>query len=322
MTRGTPPTHAPSRGATSPGTLDGRTIVVTGASDGIGRAAVRAYVERGASVVMLGRNEAKTAAAAQSIMTAAGRRAVTWEIADLSRQEAVRDVASRLLARHPRIDVLANNAGAIFLEHGVTSEGLERTFALNHLGYFTLTLLLLDRLASSATPGSPARIINVSSRAHTHARLEMDDLGMTRGYGGWRAYANSKLCNILFTRALAGRVNATRVVVHAMHPGVVTTRFATNNGWAGRLMRRAMDLVAVDVERGADTLVWLAESEEARTSSGDYWVKRTRWTPSRAARVNASASSTASLALSRHNASARAESRAARDGVQRVRFTQ
>ena len=258
--------------------------MLTGASDGIGRAAARAWVERGASVVMIGRNEAKTAAAASSIMSATGRRAVTWEIADLSRQDAVREVASRLRDRLSRIDVLANNAGAIFLDHGVTSEGMERTFALNHLAYFTLTLLLLDRVAASALPGSPARVINVSSRAHENAYLDTDDLQMTQGYGGWRAYANSKLCNILFTRALARRLDPARVVVHAMHPGVVTTRFATNNGPMGRLMRRAMDVVAVDAERGADTLVWLAECEEARTTTGDYWVKRQRRTPSRSAR--------------------------------------
>ena len=264
--------------------LAGRTIVLTGASDGIGRAAARAWVERGATVVMIGRNEAKTAAAASAIMSAAGRRAVTWEIADLSRQEAVRDLAFRLRSRLPRIDVLANNAGAIFLEHAVTSEGMEHTFALNHLAYFTLTLLLLDRLAASGEPGRPARVINVSSRAHENASMDTDDLQMTQGYGGWRAYANSKLCNILFTRALARRLDPGRVVVHAMHPGVVTTRFATNNGRMGRMMRRAMDVVAIDPDRGADTLVWLAACDEATATSGEYWVKRQRRTPSRAAR--------------------------------------
>ena len=129
-------------------TLAGKTVVVTGASDGIGKAAVRAYVAAGASVVMIGRNEAKTAAAAQAILRDAGLtagtegrdRAITWEIADLSRQQEVHDVADRLLARLPRIDVLANNAGAMFLDREVTPEGFERTFALNHLSYFTLTL--------------------------------------------------------------------------------------------------------------------------------------------------------------------------------------
>lgn len=274
----------PVRAALADGALDGRTVIVTGASDGIGRAAVRGLVLRGARVVMVGRNEAKTAAAANSIMSASGRRSVAWEIADLSRQDAVREVADRIRERHARIDVLVNNAGAFYLHYGTTADGLERTFALNHLAYFTLSLLLLDRLAESSEPGAPARIINVASRAHRNARLDVRDLQMTRGYRGWRAYANSKLCNILFTRALARRVDPARVVVHAMHPGLVSTRFATNNGRAGRLLRRVMDVASVDATKGADTLVWLTECDDAAQSTGDYWVRRTRRNPSRAAR--------------------------------------
>lgn len=264
--------------------LDGRTVVVTGASDGIGRAAVRAWVTAGASVVMVGRNEAKTAAAARSIMSETGRRAVHWEIADLSRQDAVRALAARLRAAHPRIDVLANNAGALFLERETTTEGLERTFALNHLAYFTLTLELLPSLLAASPSGEPVRVINVSSRAHQGARVDLDDLQLERGYSGWRAYANSKLFNIWFTRALARRVDASRLLVQAMHPGVVSTRFATNNGWMGRLQRRVMDVVSVTPEQGADTLVWLATAAEAATRNAHYWVRRQAVTPSRLAR--------------------------------------
>ncbi len=263
--------------------LSGQTIVVTGASDGIGRAAAQAYVERGASVVMVGRNEAKTAAAAGRIMTATGRRTVTWEIADLSRLDAVRDLAARLSAAHPRVHVLANNAGAVFLDREETFDGIERTFALNHVGYFLLSLLLLDHLAAAAAPGRPARILNVSSRAHEQASLDPNDWQLARGFGGWRAYSNSKLCNILFTRALARRLDPAVIVAHALHPGVVSTRFAVNNGGRGRFMRRVMDLVSVNAERGADTLVWLAETDEALRESGSYWVKRQSRQPSRAA---------------------------------------
>ncbi len=269
--------------------LEGKTVVVTGASDGIGKAAVRAYVALGASVVMVGRNEAKTAAAAQSIMSEAGRRCVTWEIADLSLQRDVRDVAARLRARLPRIDVLANNAGGLFLDRAVTTEGIERTFALNHLNYFTLTLDLLPALIAAAAPGAPARVINVSSRAHENATPRLDDLQLTSNYGGWKQYANSKLYNIWFTRSLARRIDPARIIVQAMHPGVVSTRFATNNGGKGRLMRWLMDVVSVTPEQGADTLVWLSAADEPVEWPGAYWVKRSRKSPSKAARDDARA---------------------------------
>jgi NAD(P)-dependent dehydrogenase (short-subunit alcohol dehydrogenase family) len=267
--------------------LVGRTVVVTGGSDGIGRAAVQALVAAGAEVVMLGRNRAKTSAAASAVMSATGRRTVHWEVADLSRLDELREVADRLRERLPRIDVLVNNAGALFLEREVTTDGLERTFALNHLAYFALTLRLLDRVAAAAAPGRPSRVLVVSSRAHRNARLAPDDLQLARGYGGWRAYANSKLCNVLFTRSLAARLDPAAVVVHALHPGLVATRFAANNGAAGRVIRRVMDLVAISPEQGADTVAWLAHDPEAVASSGDYWVHRRRVVPSRAARDDA-----------------------------------
>jgi NAD(P)-dependent dehydrogenase (short-subunit alcohol dehydrogenase family) len=264
--------------------LSGRTIVVTGASDGIGRAAVRPWIEAGATVVMVGRNEAKTAAAARRLMSETGCRMVHWEIADLSRQDAVRALAARLRGSHPRIDVLANNAGALFLERAETVDGLEQTFALNHLAYFTLTLGLLPALLAATTPGAPARVINVSSRAHQNARVDFDDLQLVRGYGGWRAYCNSKLYNLWFTRALARRIEPSRLIVQAMHPGVVSTRFATNNGWMGRLQRRLMDVVSVTPEQGADTLVWLATAPEVAHRNARYWVRRREVMPSRLAR--------------------------------------
>jgi len=272
---------------TSPeGALVGRNVVVTGASDGIGKATVRALVDAGAQVMMIGRNEAKTAAAASRIMSESGRRSVMWEIADLSRQDAVRDLARRLRSRMPFVDVLVNNAGALFLDRAVTAEGMERTFALNHLNYFSFTLLLLNQI-SATTQHAPARIISVSSSAHRSARLDLNDLQLTHGYSGYRAYANSKLCNILFTRALARRMDPSRVVAHVMHPGIVATRIAANNGTRGRLLRRIMDWVSITPEQGADTIVWLATSDEALASSGEYWEKRTRRVPSAAARDDA-----------------------------------
>jgi len=261
--------------------LSGKTIVITGASDGIGRAAARQCAEAGARVVMIGRNEAKTAAAARAIMSETGTREVTWLVADLLRQDAVHDCAARLHAHGAPIDVLINNAGALFLERDVTAEGIERTFALNHLAYFTLTLKLLDRLGAAATAsGRPSRVICVSSRAHRDARLDLDDPQMSHDYAGWRAYANSKLANLLFTSALARRVDPSRILIHAMHPGVVATRFAVNNGRRGRVLRRIMDVVSIGPDAGADTVVWLARDDVAHEASGGYWVKRARVAPS------------------------------------------
>ncbi|MCA0376534.1 MAG: SDR family NAD(P)-dependent oxidoreductase [Gemmatimonadetes bacterium] len=288
----------------SSSSLAGRTVVVSGASDGIGRAAARAFAERGADVVMLGRNEAKTAAAARAIMSATGSRRVTWHIADLSRLDGVHEVADTILARHDAVDVLVNNAGALFLERMVTADGLERTFALDHLSYLLLTVRLLPALARGARVQAPARVVCVASRAHHDARIDLDDLQMTRRYRGWRAYANAKLGNVWTARTLGALLDPTQVVVHAMHPGVVRTRFATNNGALGRLLRRVMDLRAVTPEQGADTIVWLAESAEASASTGGYWVKRRAVTPSRTARHDGMRARhwTASLALAQLDA--------------------
>jgi retinol dehydrogenase-12 len=262
----------------------GKTVIVTGSSDGIGRAAASAWAAARATVVMVGRNEAKTVAAARAIMSATGNRQVHWAIADLSRRDATLDLARDLATRHPRIHVLANNAGALFLDREDTADGVERTFALNHLAYMTLSLALLPNLAAAAMPGLPARVINVSSRAHRRASVNPSDWQLREGYRGWRAYANSKLYNLWFTRTLAARVDAARLVVHAMHPGVVRSRFATNNGAMGRVQRQIMNLVSVSPEQGADTLLWLSHAADAATSTGDYWVTRQRLSISRLAR--------------------------------------
>jgi NAD(P)-dependent dehydrogenase (short-subunit alcohol dehydrogenase family) len=282
-----------------PASLHDQTVVVTGASDGVGKAASRAFAGAGAQVVMLGRNDAKTAAAARAIMSETGSRRVSWYIADLAVPEAVHEVAAQIRRDHPRIRVLANNAGALFMERQHDRDGLERTFALNHLSYVGLTLALLPALHDAADAAEPARVINVASRAHQNARPQLADLQATRSYRGWRAYANSKLFNLWFTDALSRRVDPTRIVVHAMHPGVVRTRFATNNGRVGRFLRWVMDLNSVTPEQGADTLVWLASAAEARTTSGTYWVKRRPVTPSRLARDRAQSEAlwTQSLAL-------------------------
>lgn len=264
--------------------LTGRCVVITGASDGIGKVAARRLTEMGANVVIVGRDRAKTENVAREIQGTRPHGTVSWDVADLSLQTSVRELAARLLTRLPRIDALVNNAGAIFSERQVTTEGLERTFALNHLAYFTFTLLLLPNIRAAGTPGNPARIVNVASRAHEDASLDLNDLQSERSFRAWRTYNNSKLENILFTRALARRLDPSRVVTHSLHPGLVASQFAvSNNGLWGRFMRAAMNIRAITPERGSDTIVHLVTSAEAAAQTGLYWDKCHVVAPSTAA---------------------------------------
>lgn len=269
-----------------------KNIVITGASDGIGRVAAERLAAMGANVLIVGRNAQKTEAVVRGIGKATLPGAVSFEIADLSLQRDVHALATRVHAQMPRIDVLLNNAGAIFAERSLTSEGFERTFALNHLSYFSLTLLLLPALYAATSTMNPvggsnpaaARVINVASRAHVRARLDFGDLQSERSFRGWRTYNNTKLENILFTRALSRRLDTNRVVTHALHPGVVASQFAVaGNGWWGRFMRAVMNLNSITPERGSDTMVHLAVATDAIASSGLYWDKCVSVMPSVAA---------------------------------------
>ncbi len=266
-----------------PNALRDRTVVITGASDGIGRALAERCARAQAHVVMVGRNEAKTRHAASVIMNRTGSRTVTVEIADLLFLEEQHALGERLRGKYPSVYALVNNAGALFLDREETRDGLERTFALNHVAYVTLALRLLPSLLAQQGH-QPARIVNIASRAHVGARLNFDDLQNTKGYSGWRAYGQSKLANILFTRALATRLDARRVTVHAVHPGLVASRFAANNGVFGRLQRKLMDLFSVSSMAGSDTAAWLLTSSAGATTSGGYWVRREHTKPSSAAR--------------------------------------
>lgn len=264
--------------------MTGRFVVITGASDGIGKVAARRLAERGAHIIIVGRESTKTENVVREIHHARFPGVISWEVADLSLQRSVRELADRLGTRLPRIDVLVNNAGAIFSERKVTAEGFERTFALNHLAYFTLTLSLLPNILAAGTPGHPARIINVASRAHVGAKLDLTDLQSERSFRAWRTYNNSKLENILFTRALSRRLDSSRVVTHSLHPGLVASQFAvSNNGLWGRFMRTLMNLRAITPERGSDTIVHLATSADAAARTGLYWDKCHVITPSVAA---------------------------------------
>ncbi len=265
-----------------PNALRDRTVIITGASDGIGRALAERCARAQAHVVMVGRNEAKTRHAASAIMSRTGSRTVSVEIADLLFLDEQRALSERLRDRHPSVHALVNNAGALFLDRQETRDNLERTFALNHLAYATLALCLVPNLLAQPSH-EPARLINIASRAHVGAKLNMNDLQNRRGYSGWGVYAQSKLANILFTRALAARLDVRRVTVHAVHPGLVASRFAANNGTFGRLQRLVMDAFSVSSMAGSDTAAWLLASQEGATTTGGYWVKRKLTQPSRAA---------------------------------------
>src|SRR5262249_29237621 len=204
--------------------MEGKLCVITGATSGIGLVAAERLAAQGAQLVLVGRDPARGGAAIARIRRRAPRAGGRVHYADLSRLDALRTLAAGLNALS-RIDVLINNAGAMFWRREVTADGLERTFALNHLAYFVLTALLRDKLAAS----SPARIVNVASDAHRGARLDFGDLQSARNYSGIRAYSRSKLCNILFTRELARRLAGTGVTANCLHPGFVNSRFADNN---------------------------------------------------------------------------------------------
>ena len=250
-------------------TMEEKTCLITGGSDGIGYIAARELARMGARVVIVGRSAAKTDAGVERIIAETGNPAVECLLADLSSQREVRRVAAEALARLPRLDVLLNNAGAIFLSNRRSVDGLEMTFALNHIGYFLLTTLLLERLRESA----PARIINVSSSSHWHpGRFNLEDLPKPGSNRGYRAYGRSKLCNILYTYELARRLEGTDITVNALHPGLVQTNIARNNGLIGRVVNFFIGARGVDADKGAETLVYLAASPEVQGVTGKFFV--------------------------------------------------
>src|SRR5262245_41524469 len=242
---------------------------VTGATSGIGLVTARELARRGAPALSAARTPARSAAAAAQIREVTGNQAVEAFLADLSSQRQIRELAHQVRERHPRLDVLVNNAGGIWLQRQLTVDGLEMSFAVNHLAYFLLTHLLLDLLRASG----PARIVNVASGAHRKATLDFDDLQGERRYNGWRAYCRSKLANLLFTYELARRLEGTGVTANALHPGWVATGFAGNNGWRGRLWQRVARWFAISPEEGARTVLYLATSPEVEAESGRYFVR-------------------------------------------------
>ena len=252
------------------GPMTGRTVLVTGGTSGIGRATALGLATKGAHVAITGRDRERTEDAAREIRAAGGR--VTMFVADLSSQSQVHRLADEVLQSLSRIDVLVNNVGGYWNSRHTTADGLEHTFALNHLAPFLLTNLLLGRLKHSA----PARVVTVASHVHARGRIDFDDLQGVRSYSGARAYNQSKLANVLFTYELARRLQTTAVTANVLHPGVVRTSFGAEDPAGGqRLFTPLMGPFMKSPAKGAATSILLASAPDLEQVTGRYFANST-----------------------------------------------
>jgi NAD(P)-dependent dehydrogenase (short-subunit alcohol dehydrogenase family) len=252
--------------------IAGKVCLVTGANAGIGRATALGLAKLDATVVMLCRDRERGESARAEIANESGNSNVMLMLCDLSAQKSIREFVANFRDRYDRLDVLINNAGVLMPQRSITEDGLETTFAINHLAYFQVTILLLDVLKKSA----PSRIVNVSSAAHAYGHIDLSDLQGQKKYGSFRAYASSKLANVLFTRELARRLEGTGVIANCLHPGGVSTNLFRR---LPKVLEAAIKLVTIGPERGARTSIFLASSPEVETVTGKYFV-RCKETPS------------------------------------------
>lgn len=259
--------------------LSGKTCLITGATNGIGKAAALALAQLGPSLVLVARDPGRAEQTIKEITAKTGNRDVEVMLADLSSLEQVRRLAQDFEATGKPLHILLNNAGVVMLRREETVDGFETTFAVNHLSYFLLTNLLLERLAASA----PARIVNVASDAHAYSGgpLDFDDLQSTKGYASMKVYGKSKLANILFTRELARRLEGSGVTANCLHPGLVGSNLAKNNGVIGNLATLLVRPFARSTAKGAETAIYLCTSPDVEGVSGKYffdmkekWPKR------------------------------------------------
>lgn len=273
--------------------MTGKVVVITGATSGIGQVAAERLAVSGARIVQIARDPGRGDAAMKRLRECTPGINHSICYADLSRLGEMKRVASEIARAEARIDVLMNNAGAMFGQLGLTEDGLERTFALNHMAYFILTHGLRERLIASA----PSRVVNTASDAHESAQLDFDDLQSEKAYRdtnflewlrfggpGFKVYARSKLCNVLFTRELARRLAGTGVTANSLHPGFVATRFGDESGGLISFSIRIAKRFALTPEQGAETLVYAAASPEVAGVSGEYFDKCRPKTPSAFAR--------------------------------------
>jgi len=260
--------------------MNGKVCLVTGATDGIGKVSARVLAELGAKVIIVGRNPEKSAIVLAELRSISGNENIDLLMADLAVMQEVRDLAEQVISRYDRIDVLLNNAGGYFTKHEITSDGLEMTFALNHMSYFLLTNKLMELLKYSA----PARIVNVSSDAHYGVDMEFENLNGEQEYKAWKAYQKSKLANVLFTYELLKKVPG-NITVNCLHPGFVATNFGHNNGgFFGPVLKIAQRISAIDPEEGAKTSIFLCSAPEVKGVSGKYFYKCKPKTSSRESR--------------------------------------
>ena len=256
--------------------MRGKTVVITGGTSGIGEVAAETLAKMGARIVLVARGKTRGDATLARLRQCAPGVGHAIYFADLTRLAKMKSVAAQIADQEPRIDVLINNAGALFARRRLTEDGLECTFALNHMAYFVLTEGLRERLLASR----PARIINTASAAHQRASLDFDDLQSAKSFGGMKAYSRSKLCNILFTRELARRLHGTGITANCLHPGFVATRFGDQNDGMFSPLFRLAKLFAIPPADGAETIVYLASSPDVAATTGQYYYKCLPTTPS------------------------------------------
>ncbi len=264
--------------------MQGKVVVITGGSSGIGQVAAERLAAMGARIVLVARSKSRGEATLGRLREVAPGQAHSIHYGDVSLLADLNRLAAEIKAAESRIDVLINNAGAMFGQRQVTKDGLERTFATNHLSYFVLTLGLREPLAAGS-----ARIVNTSSAAHNRALLDFEDLQAERNYKGFPVYSRSKLCNILFTRSLSRRWSGTGITVNSLHPGFVKTRFGDESGGGMARMIGLMKIFAISQEKGAETIVYLASSADVAKTSGLYFYKCKPVEPSKAAQDDAAA---------------------------------
>ncbi|PCC71344.1 NAD(P)-dependent dehydrogenase, short-chain alcohol dehydrogenase family [Nannocystis exedens] len=269
-------------------TMQGKHVLITGGNTGIGKATAIGLARMGAAVTITSRDPAKGEAAVADIKRQSGSDAVELMRLDLASLADVRRFAAEYLAGHPRLDVLINNAGLVLSDRSETADGFETTFAVNHLGHFLLTHLLLDRLKQSA----PSRIVVLASDAHRAARgLDFDDLQARRKYSAFPVYCRTKLANLLFTLELAERLRGTGVTVNAVHPGVVASGFGLDGDTRGiyRVLVGIAQRFMITPEQGARTSIYAASAPELERTSGQYFIKSKQARPTRYALDRAAA---------------------------------